>query len=83
MQVEPEALVAQVWALHVVVVVVSEVETYQLQAKEFASQAKESLLASEQPPIKIQVPTLGVVALTGLKAHPPSKPPPLRASLLL
>jgi len=72
-----------VWALHVVVVTVSRVETNQLQADELASQAKESLLASAQAIITLQDPTLGVVILTGVKAHRPSDPPPLQASLLV
>jgi len=79
--VEPEALVGQVWALHAVIVVVSEVETNHLQAYEFALQAWESLLASVQALINLQVPIFGVVALPGLKAHNPSVPPPLQASL--
>jgi hypothetical protein len=83
LHVEPEALVVQVWALHVVVVVVPEVETYQLQAEENALQAIESLLPSVQADINLQVPTVGVVVLPGVKAHIPSEPPPLQASLFV
>ena len=61
--------------------VVPEVETYQLQTEDLALQATESLLASAQAVINLQVPTVGVVVLPGVKAHNPSEPPPLQASL--
>ena len=61
--------------------VVPEVETYQLQTEDLALQATESLLASAQAVINLQVPTKGVVELPGVKAHNPSEPPPPQASL--
>lgn len=79
LHVEPEALVVQVCAVHVVVVAVPVVETNHEHAARLRLQATESLLASVQADINLQVPT--VAEVPGVKAHPPSVPPPLQAVL--